>query len=285
MSMRIASNIRADSAFIALMYHNIVGPEGMPGDIPAAHSSYFVAASNFAAQMNTLSNCQVAPFDWESLPAFYGLKINGEKTAAPNSPAALVTFDDGWRGAVELGGPILESHRRSAIIFITTDWLDRPHFLRRSELHKLNPAHFRVGSHTRSHSMLCLLKDSEIIEELSSSRKQLEDLTGYRVDTISIPNGAVDERVRRIAAETGYRFVFDSEIGINRSGSDPLAIGRVAVKSDTPLSAFTRYSRLRIGRERLRRLVLQIPKTMLGLRRYDRVRRTLLAHPSPLVQR
>jgi hypothetical protein len=45
---------------------------------------------------------------------------------------------------------------------------------------------------------------------------------------------------------------------------------------DTPLPAVCRYARGQLGRERARRAVLQFPKRVLGLKRYERLRRRLL---------
>jgi hypothetical protein len=124
--------------------------------------------------------------------------------------------------------------------------------------------------------MLSLLSDADIRAELSDSKRILEDAAGYEVDCLSIPSGAVDERVRRIASECGYRLVFDSEPRVNRSDDSPLAIGRVPLMATTPLSAFRRYVSQRFARERLRRALLGVPKRLLGLRRYEMLRRQLL---------
>jgi peptidoglycan/xylan/chitin deacetylase (PgdA/CDA1 family) len=124
--------------------------------------------------------------------------------------------------------------------------------------------------------MLSLLPEDEIRSELSDSKKFLEDALGYEVDTISVPSGAVDRRVRRVAAECGYRFVFDSEVRVNRRGDSPLAIARIAIMHDTGLGAIDRYVQHQLARERVRRALLQAPKRLLGLKRYERLRRTLL---------
>ena len=57
-------------------------------------------------------------------------------------------------------------------------------------------------------------------------------------------------------------------------------IGRIAVKGGTPREAIVRYARHRFGRERLRRRLLALPKWLLGLRNYERVRRCLLGEES-----
>src|SRR4051794_1497353 len=265
------------TSFVALMYHNVVADPASYADLSPSATSYFVATADFAAQLDALRDAGGACMSWDDLGVFYAPGGAGGGRDEPGGRfPVLLTFDDGWRDAVEQGGPVLERHAAGSIVFVTTDFLDRRHFLRRSELSKLDPNRFRVGSHARTHRMLSLLSDAEVREELEGSKKLLEDLAGYAVESLSIPSGAVDRRVRRIAAECGYRFVFDSEVRVNRRGDSPTAIARVALMRDTPPQAFARYVRQNVGPERVRRAGLSAAKRLLGLRRYEQIRRRLL---------
>jgi peptidoglycan/xylan/chitin deacetylase (PgdA/CDA1 family) len=263
--------------FVALMYHNICPDHSSyPGLSPSA-TSYFVSESQFDAQLGALAASGTPAMTWEDLTGFYAAAAapsGGE--ARPEGQGVLITFDDGWKEGVDLGGPVLSRHRCQAIVFVTTDFLGRPYFLSCSDVSTLDRGQFRVGSHARSHRMLSLLGEAEIRSELSYSKKLLEDLAGHEVEAVSIPSGAVDRRVRRVAAECGYRFVFDSEVRVNRRGDSPSAIARVAVTRQTSPATFRRYVQGRMTAERLRRAVLSAPKRVLGLRRYERLRRRLL---------
>jgi peptidoglycan/xylan/chitin deacetylase (PgdA/CDA1 family) len=258
------------------MYHN-VAPEGetYPHLSPSA-TSYFVSRSAFDAQLSAIADCGGRCMAWEELAAFYRTGTPSLKQASDIRYPVLFTFDDGWKDCVEVGGPLLAARDWQAVMFVTTDFIGRPHSISREGLSKLDPRVFRVGSHARSHRMLSLLDETEIRAELSDSRNLLEDILGYEVDSISIPSGAVDVRVRRIAADCGYKFVFDSEVRVNRRGDSPLSIGRVAMMHDTPVHDLQRYVRQNIMRERVRRAILQGPKRLLGLRRYEKLRRRLL---------
>jgi peptidoglycan/xylan/chitin deacetylase (PgdA/CDA1 family) len=233
-----------------------------------------VARSEFDGQIKRVVDSGVSRMNITDVRRFY--QAGNHDARSQSGPGVLITFDDGWLDGVNVGGPILERNGRQAILFVTTDFLGKPRFLSRGDLTRLDPAVFHVGSHARTHRMLSQLGEADIRAELADSKKLLEDAVGYAIDTLSIPSGAVDTRVRRIAAECGYAFVFDSEVRVNRRGDSPLAIGRVAVMNDTGPAAFDRYLRQRVTRERLRRAALQAPKRMLGLRRYERLRRWLL---------
>lgn len=265
----------AVESFVALMYHNVAPDWDGYSDVSPSATSYFVSRTAFAAQLSEIRHCGGYCLRWEAVRSFYRPNPQQSLAAGGGFPV-LLTFDDGWRDAVETGGPLLEQHGCQALIFVTTDFIDRLNSLSRAELSRLDRRTFRVGSHGRSHRMLSLLNDSEIRSELVDSKKLLEDLLGVEVESLSIPSGAVDRRVRCIAQEAGYQFVFDSEVRVNRRGGSPFEIGRVAVMRDTPLPVFRRYVRQQLARERLRRMVLGAPKRVLGLRRYERLRRRLL---------
>ena len=256
------------------MYHNI-GPDGRSyPDLSPSATSYFVRQSEFARHLAEVNNSGGHAMTYQQIGSFYdastGQRRRGQRRAI------FFTFDDGWAGTVETGGPLLEQHHYQAVVFVTTDFLGRRHFLSRGALSRLDQNIFRIGSHARTHRMLSLLSEPEIREELETSKKLLEDVTGYEVDFLSIPNGAVNARIRRIGLECGYRYIFDSEVRVNRLGGSPAAIGRVAVMHDTSISAFGRFVRQQITPERLRRAALQVPKRLLGLRRYEAFRRRLL---------
>lgn len=270
-----AAMTETPDSFIALMYHNVAPGGERYADLSPSVTSYFVSRGTFDGHLARIVASGTRCLDVADLHRFYRA---GHATRASTRAerGVILTFDDGWRDGVETGGPILERCGCRAILFVTTDFLGKPHFLSQADVARLNPAVFHVGSHARTHRMLSQLNEAEIRAELSESKKGLEDLVGYPVETLSIPSGAVDERVRRIAAECGYQYVFDSNVRVNRRGDNRLAIGRVAVMSETNPATVDRYVRQQITRERLRRAALETPKRVLGLRRYERVRRWLL---------
>lgn len=272
-------------SFMTLMYHNVAPRAGAYPDLSPSMTSYFVTRDDFEAQLSELDACGGSPVTFDEFEDFYRPSL--DDTITPDNGAChpvLLTFDDGWADGVDLGSPILRQHHCQAFLFITTDFLDRPHFLSRRELAHLDARVFRVGSHARTHRMLSLLDDADIRDELSDSKRILEDLTGCAVDALSIPSGAVDRRVRRIAVECGYRFIFDSDVHANHRGASPLTIGRVALMHDTDLPTFRHYIAQHVTAQRVRRVVLQMPKRLLGLRRYERIRRRLLGEkPSQIV--
>ena len=266
-------------SFMTLMYHNVFRHQVFESLSPSV-TSYFVDEITFENQMRSLVNLA----DCVSLSAVANFYLNAasegsrrhEQESGIRRPQVQITFDDGWLGTVDIAAPILERFGLCGTLFVTTDLIGRPHFVSQATLARLPSATLSVGSHGRSHRLLSQLSENQIREELVSSKATLEDLLGREVASISIPGGAIDHRVRTIAAEAGYRLVFTSEVRPNRRATSPLALGRVAIKQSTTMKDFRRFVEQRCQREWVRRALLGIPKRVLGLKRYQKLRRSLL---------
>lgn len=86
-----------------------------------------------------------------------------------------------------------------------------------------------IASHTLSHPVLVHLDDAELEREVVNSKRELERWLGAPVRGFSYPNGDHDERVRRCAAQAGYRWACTTLAGRNEPDADPLALRRVDV--------------------------------------------------------
>ena len=154
--------------------------------------------------------------------------------AQPRSgaPTLAVTFDDGYKDVLTTAAPILVERRLPFSVFVTTGFIrgGSPLYLDPSELKELSrlPG-AAIGSHGASHRPLARLNDAELREELSASRKWLEDLLGAPVTTLSYPHGSVDRRVRDAAQEAGYVLGGTSRYGVNAPGRDPLLLCRTEI--------------------------------------------------------
>jgi len=270
-------------AFATLMYHNVTDNGNRFAHLSPSVTDYFVDQESFCAQIRELTRCARC-VDTESVERFFGAGADPKTTAsaatvptglAAARPAIQITFDDGWKGSLDVAGPILEAAECHGLLFVTTDLIGRPDFVTHADLRMLNPRTFRIGSHARTHRLLDRLNDVEVLEELRVSKQVLEDLVGYEVTSLSIPGGALNSRVLELAGKTGYRFVYSSQVRRNTRRSGPLNIGRVAVKRTTTMRQFRSYLAHRLWKDQLRRHVLQISKSVLG-RAYRPIRGWLL---------
>lgn len=190
-------------------------------------------------------------------------------------PAVLLTFDDGDVSGFDVALPLLAERGLVADFYITTDWIGQPGMMDGPQLRAMVDAGMGVGAHGRSHRYLADLAESDLRSELVDSRAVLADIVGRSVDAMALPGGRGDARVRRLAAESGYRYLFTSRPGRNGPDRDPLDLARLSVYRGTDVSTFGALVHGRgpvYLRARARHVVLGGAKRLLGNRRYERLR-------------
>jgi peptidoglycan/xylan/chitin deacetylase (PgdA/CDA1 family) len=117
----------------------------------------------------------------------------------------------------------------------------------RQQIRELAQLGVEFGSHGRTHTDLTSMSNTKLEIELSVSRRELEDILGRPVTSISYPFGRLNSRVLAAAASAGYETGYTMQYP--RSADSPLARGRVAVYSfDTLLTVKLKLSDSPAGR-------------------------------------
>jgi peptidoglycan/xylan/chitin deacetylase (PgdA/CDA1 family) len=262
--------------FVVLLYHDVHPGAGFDyGPIGRSATMYHVAEETFRRHVRLIQESRLAVIGLEALRERLG---NPKRSAG--RPGVALCFDDGWRGAVERAAAALAELGLPAFFFITTELVGRPLFAAPGDLRRLPPGLFTVGSHGVTHRMLSSLRPAEIRRELAESRARLEDLLGRPVTALSLPGGAADRRVVGLAEEAGYREIFTSAVGLNPTALGRRSIARIAVRRSTDDVTLRRWLAFQLGRERLLAGALAVPKRLLGMRAYARLRRLLLGEGS-----
>ncbi len=259
---------------VSLMYHNVCPTRRVDGTFPDFHNlspsitTYFVDADTFDRHCGVIAaGGRAIGFD----------ELRHPTPSDPSQPPrVLLTFDDGWRDCVEVGGPILVAHGLHAMLFVTTDLIGHRDFVGLETLRSL-PSQFCVGSHAKTHRFLSDLSDADVTLELRESKAVLEDILGHEVNSLAYPGGSFDRRVERIAAEVGYQWIFTSEPSVAQHSKGPLRIGRVPVKADTSTKTIARWVRGDLRREQRRAIALAAAKRLMGRRLYRTLRSCMLS--------
>jgi peptidoglycan/xylan/chitin deacetylase (PgdA/CDA1 family) len=163
--------------------------------------------------------------------------------------AALLTFDDGYAGVFQHAFPFLAAEAIPFAVFVVSSevgsedrWLGwkrsesgRYPLMARRDLAQLARAGVGIGSHSRHHPDLCVLKPQELDDEISGSRRELEDMLGLEINCFAYPYGRLNDSIRGRVADAGYTCAFTTQCGFNSRAQDPLTIRRIDVYgTDTP---------------------------------------------------
>ena len=172
----------------------VLGYHAVGTVIPGDPYGLSVSPEAFARQMEA-----VASGRFGRPVSLGGARLDGSNELA-------VTFDDGYEDTLTQAAPILARLSLPFSVCVTPGLLDagRPH-LSWPELKDLSliPG-CEVGAHGLTHARLDGLDDTTLSQELSSSRRRLEDTVGRPVAVMTWPHGAASRRAAAAARAAGY---------------------------------------------------------------------------------
>jgi peptidoglycan/xylan/chitin deacetylase (PgdA/CDA1 family) len=163
----------------------------------------------------------------------------------------LVTIDDGYRDLHTVGLPILRRHHIPAVAFVTVGRLEERGLqcdadavdahLSWSELAELLTSGVTVASHGWEHVSLGQLSPTELTEQLTRSRRELEQRLGITVDAFAYPFGTradFSRATEQALVDAGYALAFTAQHGAIRVGANPMALPRVKVEGGEGIRMF-----------------------------------------------
>ena len=211
-----------------LAYHAVVqsAPESDPHCLA-------VLADVFAAQMDELAaSGRVVP-------------LSDVVSGRAGRGSVAITFDDGYRGVLEVAAPLLAERGLPATIFVPTghlgernrwDDLSDPAFaiVRADELLALEALGVAVESHGHGHISYASSAALDIRADLDESTAVLSEALGRRPRYLAYPFGPCTHASQNVARLRGYEAAFT--IDMRHAGQ--FAWGRVAVQPSDSLRLF-----------------------------------------------
>ncbi|MEL1135094.1 polysaccharide deacetylase family protein [Desulfitobacterium sp. THU1] len=161
-----------------------------------------------------------------------------EDGVLPEKPI-VITFDDGYEDNYTHAFPIADKFGYHGTIFMVTDWIDGAGYLKREQLLEMSQAGWQIGSHTKSHPYLNSISTEQIKEELSSSKKILEDLLGTAVNFFAYPYGINNPTIIEQSKEAGYTMGLTIERGWAVE-EDPFRLQRIYCYANMGLAELKR---------------------------------------------
>jgi peptidoglycan/xylan/chitin deacetylase (PgdA/CDA1 family) len=254
---------------VYLMYHELEAPGRSLCTPEAGYVRYVVSEANFRSQIN-----------WLRDSGWSGMNVS-QAIHSPRERSVALTFDDGCETDLIVAAPTLKDCGFQATFYITVGFLGKPGFLSYPQLRELHRMGFEIGCHSMTHPYLSDLDSEGLHREVGGAKSALEQILGAAVNHFACPGGRYDERARKVAQEAGYTSIATSLPHANPPTADRFALGRVVVMRDT---SFETFQRLCYGqglwKKQLMGAAYQSVKSLLGNKRYDQIRATLLGRGS-----
>lgn len=248
------------------MYHEIETPDRRLNQNVEGYLRYVVTEAAFRDQMKHLRNS-----------GFEGCNVTKALGTRSVHKIVAITFDDGCATDLSIAAPVLNEYSFGATFYVVAGLVGQPGYLSISQLRALSGSGFEIASHSMTHSYLKNLDDTQLRAEIFDSKDRLEQLTGNRVDHFSCPGGRWESRVSELAKQAGYLSVATSEIGVNSANADPYRLRRIAILRSTSNASFAGICRGEgLAMRRLKTVILDKTKDVLGDSTYDRIRAGML---------
>jgi peptidoglycan/xylan/chitin deacetylase (PgdA/CDA1 family) len=223
-----------------LIYHEVATDNRAEGDTA-------ISLAHFSEQMELLADEGFVTVGVADLVRY----MKGEIALPPK--AVVLTFEDGWKSVLD-ATPVLERHRFKASFTIITGNGIGGDYLGWSDIEKLaaNPR-YEIVSHTVSHpwdasnNLVTWVQGAnkeegrrDALNELSESKRVLEQRLGRPTPFLAWPSGWFDDTLIGLAKQAGYTALLTTEDGLNQRGDDVLRIRRTFVDGTCDLSTFRR---------------------------------------------
>jgi peptidoglycan/xylan/chitin deacetylase (PgdA/CDA1 family) len=207
------------------MYHRVLTP---PEVRPDLDPGMFVTTSAFEAHLAFLRDA-FEVVDLETMLEWREGRRTFERT-----PCAI-TFDDGWADNYTNAFPLLQKYGLPATIFLVTEQVGDADRVTWDQVHEMERAGVRFGSHTVTHPVVKGLPPQELVRQLAESKRQLRQNTACPSCWVCYPNGKYDEAAR-IEASRHYCAAVTTRGATVQRGDNLWEIPRVGVHNDVASS-------------------------------------------------
>jgi peptidoglycan/xylan/chitin deacetylase (PgdA/CDA1 family) len=201
---RLRDHVGAAGSDVSVIVYHAIGRV----ERSAPEWNGFVAPKRFAAQMAYLAEHRHV----------VGLDALFERDPAPGRPRVAVTFDDGYRSALEHAVPVLSELGLPATFFVPTKWIGARRgwgargreleIMSADELVELTRMGFAVESHGHAHLDYARAEPATVAHDVRESVARLTELLGSPPRYLAYPFGRVTAAAAAEAARLALRAAF-----------------------------------------------------------------------------
>lgn len=246
---------------LILLYHRLLSREENLSKINSEDRVYLLKEEEFIKQLEYLHS-----EEWNIISVEQLLESLKNRTSLPEK-SLIISFDDGNQTDYTIAFPLLEKFGFKATFFLTSDFIDKPGHLSKSQIQKMSQEGMEFGTHGKTHKFLSTLNEKDLRMELQESKRVLEEITGKKIDLLSLPGGYYSSKVKRMAQELGYKGICTSKFGLNENNTDPFELKRISFRFGDSFSYFVsivnQHKKLNL-KKKLRDNFLSFLKAILG---------------------
>lgn len=224
---------RSTTRNVVLLYHSV---EGGPWATPL---------DAFQRQLKWLAgNAEVVGLD---------ALLSPEPLVETNQLRVALTFDDGYRTLHDVVAPMLQDYGFTATVYLNTAHIgDERHcpsdaeighypaeeFMTWSEVAGLQRQDWTIGSHGMHHLDMTVQSESELLRQLTTSKKEIAGRLATDCRHFSYPWGRHRLSVRDAVRSCGYTSASATTHGPLPKGFDLFAFPRIDIRHDYSLQDF-----------------------------------------------
>jgi peptidoglycan/xylan/chitin deacetylase (PgdA/CDA1 family) len=156
--------------------------------------------------------------------------ISGAVAGTLPRRAVALTFDDGYMDFYTNAMPLLQEFKYPATAFLVSSLIGQSNVWDRgatadvplmgaAEIREVRRLGVEIGSHSCTHRRLGRIEPEQAREEVESSKKAIEDLTGEPVPVFCYPYGSASPAVEEFVAGAGYEAALGIEQRRNVTGN------------------------------------------------------------------
>jgi peptidoglycan/xylan/chitin deacetylase (PgdA/CDA1 family) len=161
---------------------------------------------------------------------------------APVGDILAITFDDGFESVLRHGLDPLAKNGFQAIQFLVSDLIGQSNeweqhegeaaerLMDASQIREWLAAGHDIGAHSKRHPRLTTLDRERAKEEITGSKKTLEDLFGREIRHFCYPYGDWNRDVRDHVEAAGFVTACTTNPGVNLPGDDPFTLKRFTAR-------------------------------------------------------
>lgn len=131
-------------------------------------------------------------------------------------PTIALTFDDGYKDSFTYAYPVLRQYGFSATLFVIVNKISQQDYLDFNQMRQMvDDKLITIGSHSMNHPDLLKLDKKELLYEIETSKKVLEENLKCKIDLFAYPGGAFSPYIIEVVRQAGYKAAFTTNSKIN----------------------------------------------------------------------